>query len=144
MNCSEKGEETSLSTSSEGGKDNEVSSSLSEGLSTNQRSFEHYLTREVTPIESNYRDLLSLNFGKGKPSLDYLHNQNTIVEQEVEGGINQNEGKEGSEKTRKSRGKVVKFGWMEGVLECLFLLAFLYSIKCSQLKIFKLSVGFVC
>ncbi|KAL7634915.1 UNVERIFIED_CONTAM: hypothetical protein RMT77_015296 [Armadillidium vulgare] len=74
------------------------------------KSLRNYLRGEALPNEANYRSLHSLANGVGRPSLDHLHNQLTIVGEK--GGDAENVGE--NEVGRK--GKIVKFGWMEGVL----------------------------
>ncbi|KAB7505215.1 hypothetical protein Anas_08286, partial [Armadillidium nasatum] len=78
-----------------------------------QRSLRHYLTREQLPREENYRNIDSIVGGQGRPSLNELHNE--TLQQKAE----KVQEKEGEEK-KKLRGKVVKFGWKEGVyMRCL-------------------------
>ncbi|KAL7639645.1 UNVERIFIED_CONTAM: hypothetical protein RMT77_010147 [Armadillidium vulgare] len=94
-----------------GGEDCILSTGSRSGSSTlsSLRSLRHYLTREELPRESNYRNVDSIVGGDGgRPSLKYLHDE-TLREKPVPAG-----GKE--EEKKKLRGKVVKFGWKEGVL----------------------------
>lgn len=79
-----------------------------------QKSLRHYLTREALPKESHYRNLDSIVDGSARPTLDDLHN-NTFR------GAQQRQGSDDPEAPQtKLRGKVVKFGWLEGVyMRCL-------------------------
>eukprot|EP00092_Neocalanus_flemingeri_P012452 GFUD01013425.1.p1 GENE.GFUD01013425.1~~GFUD01013425.1.p1 ORF type:complete len:1079 (+),score=254.39 GFUD01013425.1:143-3379(+) len=80
------------------------------------KSFRHYLTREALPAESNYRNLLSFgrNSVKGqRPTLEQLR------EEEIkQSGKAEKSSEEDLENQKK--GKVIKFGWIEGVyMRCL-------------------------
>ncbi|XP_066989480.1 bumetanide-sensitive sodium-(potassium)-chloride cotransporter-like isoform X3 [Macrobrachium rosenbergii] len=78
-----------------------------------QKSLRHYLTREALPKESHYRNLNSIVDGSARPTLDDLHN-NTYREQQRQGSADP----EAPQATL--RGKVIKFGWLEGVyMRCL-------------------------
>nr|QGP72204.1 Na+/K+/2Cl- cotransporter [Penaeus monodon] len=75
-----------------------------------QKSLRHYLTREALPKESHYRNLNSIvDGGNVRPTLDDLHN-NTFREQQ------QSTGADPEAQATNLRGKVIKFGWIEGVL----------------------------
>jgi len=79
------------------------------------KSFRHYLTRDALPAESNYRNLLS--FGKSsakqRPTLEQLR------EEEVKQNGKSEKSKEEDPESQKT-GKVIKFGWIEGVyMRCL-------------------------
>nr|XP_027239552.1 bumetanide-sensitive sodium-(potassium)-chloride cotransporter-like [Penaeus vannamei] len=75
-----------------------------------QKSLRHYLTREALPKESHYRNLNSIvDGGNVRPTLDDLHN-NTFREQQ------QSTGADPEAQATHLRGKVIKFGWIEGVL----------------------------
>merc|ERR1719264_609070 len=79
------------------------------------KSLRYYLTREALPAESNYRNLLSFgrSSGKARPTLEELR--------EEEGGLKKltEESPEGDLEKQK-KGKVIKFGWIEGVyMRCL-------------------------
>ncbi|XP_047501721.1 bumetanide-sensitive sodium-(potassium)-chloride cotransporter-like [Penaeus chinensis] len=75
-----------------------------------QKSLRHYLTREALPKESHYRNLNSIvDGGNVRPTLDDLHN-NTFREQQ------QSTGADPEAQAANLRGKVIKFGWIEGVL----------------------------
>merc|ERR1719264_14206 len=79
------------------------------------KSLRYYLTREALPAESNYRNLLSFgrSSGKARPTLEELR--------EEEGGLKKltEESLEGDLEKQK-KGKVIKFGWIEGVyMRCL-------------------------
>ncbi|KAL7639363.1 UNVERIFIED_CONTAM: hypothetical protein RMT77_009864 [Armadillidium vulgare] len=80
-----------------------------------QKSLRHYLTREALPKESHYRNLNSIVDGSARPTLDDLHDatfrgvhhQKTIED-------------DAEEPTKRLRGKVIKFGWLDGVfMRCL-------------------------
>jgi hypothetical protein len=81
------------------------------------KSLRYYLTREALPAESNYRNLLSFgrNSLKGqRPTVEQLRDEEglPIHVSSVEDGEDGN--------SRKAKGKVVKFGWIEGVyMRCL-------------------------
>ncbi|XP_069156705.1 bumetanide-sensitive sodium-(potassium)-chloride cotransporter isoform X3 [Procambarus clarkii] len=78
-----------------------------------QKSLRHYLTREALPKESHYRNLNSIVDGSMRPTLDDLHH-NTFREQQRHPGADAETG------TANLRGKVIKFGWLEGVyMRCL-------------------------
>jgi len=80
------------------------------------KSFRHYLTREALPAESNYRNLLSFgrNSVKGqRPTLEQLR------EEEIKQNGKSEKSKEEDLENQK-KGKVIKFGWIEGVyMRCL-------------------------
>ncbi|XP_042219292.1 solute carrier family 12 member 2-like [Homarus americanus] len=79
-----------------------------------QKSLRHYLTREALPKESHYRNLNSIVDGSGvRPTLDDLHN-NTLREEQRRTGADPEAA------AANVRGKVIKFGWLEGVyMRCL-------------------------
>nr|ANU78813.1 Na+/K+/2Cl- cotransporter [Portunus trituberculatus] len=79
-----------------------------------QKSLRHYLTREALPKESHYRNLDSIVDGSGpRPTLDDLHH-NTLRENQRQQGI------DAEAAAANPRGKVIKFGWLEGVyMRCL-------------------------
>jgi len=79
------------------------------------KSFRHYLTRDALPAESNYRNLLS--FGKSsvkqRPTLEQLR------EEEIKHNGKSEKSKDEDLENQK-KGKVIKFGWIEGVyMRCL-------------------------
>jgi len=80
------------------------------------KSFRHYLTRDALPAESNYRNLLSFgrNSVKGqRPTLEQLREED--LKQNGKSDQVQEEDLENQKK-----GKVIKFGWFEGVyMRCL-------------------------
>ena len=75
------------------------------------KSLRHYLTREVLPMENNYRNLLS--FGRNsirrqtRPTMEELRDEDAkklITQNDVENvGI------------EKKKGNIVKLGWINGV-----------------------------
>jgi len=82
------------------------------------KSLRYYLTREALPAESNYRNLMSFgrNSLKGqRPTVEQLRDEEGMPinqKDSVEDGTDGNTGK--------LKGKVVKFGWIEGVyMRCL-------------------------
>ncbi|KAK8389721.1 hypothetical protein O3P69_009012 [Scylla paramamosain] len=78
-----------------------------------QKSLRHYLTREALPKESHYRNLDSIVDGSARPTLDDLHH-NTLRENQRQQGI------DAEAAAANPRGKVIKFGWLEGVyMRCL-------------------------
>uniref|UniRef100_A0A6A7FYV2 Na+/K+/2Cl-cotransporter protein n=1 Tax=Hirondellea gigas TaxID=1518452 RepID=A0A6A7FYV2_9CRUS len=79
-----------------------------------QKSLRHYLTREALPKESNYRNLQSIVDGSSaRPTLDELHDSTYHGQQ----GISSNAQTDDPEDPGKKKGgKVIKFGWLEGVL----------------------------
>ncbi|XP_071543225.1 bumetanide-sensitive sodium-(potassium)-chloride cotransporter-like isoform X2 [Panulirus ornatus] len=79
-----------------------------------QKSLRHYLTREALPKESHYRNLNSIVDGSVRPTLDDLHNNTFRSEQQRHAGVDPDAG------AKNLRGKVIKFGWLEGVyMRCL-------------------------
>lgn len=79
------------------------------------KSFRHYLTRDALPAESNYRNLLSFgkNSVKQRPTLEQLR------EEEIKQNGKTEKSKEEDPENQK-KGKVIKFGWIEGVyMRCL-------------------------
>jgi len=79
------------------------------------KSLRYYLTREALPNENNYRNLLS--FGKNsvkgqRPTLEELREEEgpaKLAKQEADGDVESQQ-----------KGKVIKFGWIEGVyMRCL-------------------------
>ncbi|XP_076054160.1 bumetanide-sensitive sodium-(potassium)-chloride cotransporter-like isoform X1 [Oratosquilla oratoria] len=79
-----------------------------------QKSLRHYLTREALPKESHYRNLNSIVDGSAaRPTLDDLHHA-TFREQARRGEVDTEAAK------GPLKGKVIKFGWLEGVyMRCL-------------------------
>jgi len=79
------------------------------------KSLRYYLTREALPAESNYRNLLSFgrSSGKARPTLEELR--------EEEGGLKKlTEELPETDLEKQKKGKVIKFGWIEGVyMRCL-------------------------
>ena len=78
------------------------------------KSFRHYLTRDVLPSESNYRNLLSLSRSANKrPTMQELRDEETMMNnKETTDSPTDVEGNKS--------GKVIKFGWIEGVyMRCL-------------------------
>jgi len=73
-----------------------------------QRSLRHYLNREALPKESNYADLSSVY--DARPSIGELHGTSPPVTPHLA------EAQAEEEEPEKLKGKVVKFGWVEGVL----------------------------
>jgi len=81
-----------------------------------RKSLRHYLTREVLPVENNYRNLLS--FGRNsirgfiRPTIEELRDEGEIkhADQVHEENVEKNE----------KKGNVVKLGWIDGVyMPCL-------------------------
>ena len=76
-----------------------------------RKSLRHYLTREVLPTESNYRNLLS--FGRSsirkqlRPTMHELRDEDVIKPLEVD--------EPQATVNCKKKGKVVKLGWINGV-----------------------------
>ena len=76
-----------------------------------RKSLRHYLTREVLPVENNYRNLLS--FGRNsirgfiRPTIEELRDE---VEKKLAYQVHE----ENVEKNEK-KGNVVKLGWIDGV-----------------------------
>lgn len=78
-----------------------------------QRSLRNYLTREKLPNEAHYRNLSSVVDGSGRPTMDDLHNA-TFNEKE------RHTGADPEAAAANLRGKVIKFGWLDGVyMRCL-------------------------
>ncbi|KAL7639364.1 UNVERIFIED_CONTAM: hypothetical protein RMT77_009865 [Armadillidium vulgare] len=74
-----------------------------------QKSLRHYLTREALPNESHYRNLNSIVDGSARPTLDELHD--ATYRGRYQKGIDDPE-----EPEKKRRGKIIKLGWLYGVL----------------------------
>ena len=88
------------------------------------------MTRDVLPAESNYRDLLSIGRSEdvsrkfSRPTLDELHDENGDVKKSLleKAKLAPKIVEEGGEDTQTEilKGKVVKFGWLDGVfMRCL-------------------------
>jgi solute carrier family 12 sodium/potassium/chloride transporter 2 len=78
------------------------------------KSLRYYLTREALPSENNYRNLMSFgrNSEKGQ--------RPTIEELRDEEGFNKPDQKGEEDLEGQKKGKVIKFGWIEGVyMRCL-------------------------
>ncbi|KAF2345791.1 Amino acid permease/ SLC12A domain, partial [Trinorchestia longiramus] len=76
-----------------------------------QKSLRHYLTREALPSEANYRDLSSIHQDPGRPTLDDLHDSTYKPPQKTDDTPIAD-----VEAPSKPKGKVIKFGWIQGVL----------------------------
>jgi len=80
------------------------------------KSFRHYLTRDVLPSESNYRNLLSFSRHSAhkRPTMQELRDEEIMMNNQEK-----SERKEDDVENQK-KGKVIKFGWIEGVyMRCL-------------------------
>jgi len=79
------------------------------------KSLRYYLTREALPSESNYRNLLSFgrNSLKGqRPTLEELREEDKLPAKK--------DGDQDVDVESQKKGKVIKFGWIEGVyMRCL-------------------------
>ena len=79
------------------------------------KSLQHYLTREVLPLENNYRNLLSFGNGrqsfrgKLRPTMEELRDDDDKRLYNVPAEDAENPG------GQKKKGKVVKLGWINGV-----------------------------
>ncbi|XP_043223696.1 solute carrier family 12 member 3-like isoform X1 [Amphibalanus amphitrite] len=75
------------------------------------RSLRHYLTRDALPRETHYRNLGSIAEGRLRPTIDELRDENYVKDAgDAEADADQTE----------LKGKVIKFGWIEGVyMRCL-------------------------
>lgn len=96
----------------------EAGSNSSQGRQSTQydtrylRSLRHYLTRDALPRESHYRNLGSIAENQLRPTLEQLREEGklpVVDEADVE-----------AKKNVELKGKVVKFGWIDGVyMRCL-------------------------
>lgn len=81
------------------------------------KSLRYYLTREALPAESNYRNLLSFgrNTAKTRPTLEELRSEEAGL-QAAKKATEEGDG----DVEKQKKGKVIKFGWIEGVyMRCL-------------------------
>jgi hypothetical protein len=77
------------------------------------KSLHHYLTREVLPLENNYRNLSSFGNqsfrGKLRPTMEELREEDVKRLYDLPAKDAENPG------GQKKKGKVVKLGWINGV-----------------------------
>ena len=75
------------------------------------KSLRHYLTREVLPMENNYRNLLS--FGRNSIRRQTRPTMEELRDEDAKKLINQNDVENVG--IEKKKGNIVKLGWINGV-----------------------------
>ncbi|XP_075209863.1 bumetanide-sensitive sodium-(potassium)-chloride cotransporter-like [Lycorma delicatula] len=76
------------------------------------------LTREALPIAEHYRDIISDSHAQ-RPTLEELH-EARFLENEAHRTTAEGNTSQGKSQTNTKKGKVIKFGWVEGVyMRCL-------------------------
>lgn len=91
------------------------------------KSLRHYLTRDALPAETHYRNIFSINSSGRKfsrPTIEELHEEQlaetTQLMVEKEAAAAKAKAKESEDEEKPRSGKVIKFGWIEGVfMRCL-------------------------
>ena len=78
-----------------------------------RKSLRHYLTREVLPLENNYRNLLSFGRnnirGKLRPTMEELRDEDVKRPDQTSQEDAENPG------PTEKKGNIVKLGWINGV-----------------------------